>query len=89
MSRSVLQQVFYCHWRCGAGAHREMTNVELGVHVMSESAMVCPQFQSGHLVFSRKEVIYILSVVIRMLLQSSSSLPLFHYGLCLLKCDFM
>ena len=52
-------------------------------HVMSEFAVSCPQSHNDHLVFSWKEVVCILSVVIlRMLLKPSYPLPLFHYGLC-------
>ena len=57
-----------------------MTNMELGEDVMSESAVACPQSSDDHLVLIRKEVVCVLSVVIRMLLKPSSPLPPFHYG---------
>ena len=61
-----------------------MTNMELGDHVMSVSAVACPQSHIDNLVFSRKEVVCIPSVVITMLLKQSSPLPLFDYGFCTL-----
>ena len=66
-------------------AHCRMTNMELREHVMSESVVSCPQSHNDHLVFSRKEVVCIPSVVVRMLLKPSSPLHLFHYGLCFLN----
>ena len=51
--------------------------------------MACPQSHNDHLVFSRKEVVCILSVVKRVLLKPFSPLPFFHYGLSFLKRDFM
>ena len=53
-----------------------MTNMELGKHVISESAVACPQSDNDHLVFSREEVVCILTVVMRTLLKPSSLLPL-------------
>ena len=50
--------------------------------MMYESAVACPRSHNDHLVVSRKEAVCILSVVIRMLLKPSSTLPLFRYGLC-------
>ena len=69
MDWTVLQHVLYCHWRCDAEAQNRMSRVELGEHVMSEYAVACPQSHNNHLVFSRKQVVWILSVVIRMLLR--------------------
>ena len=58
---------FWCVWqfcsRCCSdiwdvtGAHCRMTRMELGEHVMSESAETCPWPHNGHLVFSREEVV--------------------------------
>ena len=79
VGRTVLQQVFHCHWSCPAGAHCRMTTKELDEHVMSESAVTCPHFHNNHLVFPRKEDVHILSVVLRMLLKPSSPLPVFYY----------
>ena len=73
MSRVVLQQVFYCHWICAAGPYCCMTNMGLGKHVLSESAVSCPQFHNDHLLLSRKEVVCILSVILKMLLKPSFS----------------
>ena len=47
VGQTVLQQVLYCHWRCAAGAHGRMTNIELGEHVMSESVMTRPRSHNG------------------------------------------
>ena len=54
----VLQQVFHCHWRCGAKAHCRMTSMEFGDDVMSESALVCPQSRNDHLVSFREEAVF-------------------------------
>ena len=81
--------MLYCHWKCAAGAHCRLTNTALDEHAMSEFAMACPQSHDDHLVFSRKEVECILSIVVKMLLKPSCILPLFHCGLCFLKRDFM
>ena len=55
-----------------------------GLTLMSESAMACPPSQNDHLVLSTEEVVCIPPVV-RVLLEPSSLLPLFHYGLFHLK----
>ena len=72
-------QMLYCLLRCAAGAHCRMTNVEIGEHVTCESTLVCHQSQNDQLVFSRKVLVCILSVVKKMLLEPFS--PLFHCGL--------
>ena len=51
--------------------------MEVGGHVMSESAEACTQSLNDHMIFSLKEVVCILSVVVRMLLKPSTPLPLF------------
>ena len=68
-------------------AHCRMTHMGLE-HMMSECAAVCPRSYNDHLVFPRKQVVCILSVVIRMVLKPSPTLPLFHYGLCIFKSEF-
>ena len=50
-------------WRCTTGTLCGMTNMELGEYVMSESVVAHPQSHNHHLVFSREEVVCILSVV--------------------------
>ena len=65
-----------------------LQNDQCGTWWTCESAVGCPQSHNDHLVFSGKEVACILSVVIRTLLKPSP-LPLFHYGLCFFKRDFM
>ena len=57
---TVLQQVIYYRWRCAAGPHCRVTNMELGEHVMSESAVACPQSHNDHLVFSRMFVCWLV-----------------------------
>ena len=56
VGRTVVPQVLYCHWKRATAALCRLTDLELGEHVMSESAVACPQSHTDHLVFSRKEV---------------------------------
>ena len=87
MGRTVLQQVLHCHWRCVGGARCRIINMEFGEHVMSESAVACPQSHHHDLVFSLEEAGCRLNVLMRLLLKPFSLLALFHYGLCLFKSD--
>ena len=48
-----------------------MTNMDVGEHVMAGSAVASSQSHNDYLIFTRKEVVCILSVVMRMLLKQS------------------
>ena len=54
-----------------------MASMELGEHVMSESAVACTQSHNDHLVISEKEVVCVLSVVAETIFSPTS--PFFFH----------